>query len=124
MVDSLKNIKVNPSRTEALSVEFTAVILDKDTKHELPEASKYRTLKDLARVFTNSSNPHRSLDSNKAFAAELEEALAQVQGYSEDPTLKVFLRVCEVLILKWQRVHFDSLSRGGKRTSPSGRRDE
>jgi len=105
-------------------VEFTAVILEKDTKHKLPEASKYRTLKDLARVFTNSSNPHWSLDSNKAFAAELEEALAQVQRYSEDPTLKVFLRVCEVLILKWQRVHFDSLSRGGKRTSPSGRRDE
>ena len=124
LVDSLKNIKVNPSLTEALSVEFTAVILEKDTKHKLPEASKYRTLKDLARVFNNSSNPHRSLDSNKAFAAELEEALAQVQGYSEDPTLKVFLRVCEGLILKWQRVHFDSLSRGGKRTSPSGRREQ
>jgi hypothetical protein len=29
------------------------------------------------------------------------EALAQVPGYSEDPTLKVFLRVCEGLILKW-----------------------
>ncbi len=102
-------------------MEFTAVILEKDTKHKLPEASKYRTVKDLARVFTNSSNPHWSLDSNKAFAAELEEALAQVQRYSEDPTLKVFLRVCEGLILKW---HFDSLSRGGKRTSPSGRREQ
>jgi hypothetical protein len=103
LVDSLKNIKVDPSRTEALSVEFTAVILEKDTKHKLPEANKYRTLKDLARVFTNSSNPHRSLDSNRAFAAELEEELAKVPGYSEDPTLRVFLRVCEGLILKWKR---------------------
>ena len=100
LVDSLKSIKVDPSRPEALSVEFTAVILEKDTKHKLPEANKYRTLKDLARVFTNSSNPHRSLDSNKAFAAELEEDLAKVPGYSEDPTLKVFLRVCEGLIIK------------------------
>jgi hypothetical protein len=101
-------------------VEFTAVILEKDTKHKLPEANKYRTLKDLARVFTNSSNPHRSLDSNRAFAAEFEEELAKVPGYSEDPTLRVFLCVCEGLILKWQRAHFDSLSRGGKRTSASG----
>ena len=108
LVDSLKIIKVDPSRIEALSVEFTAVILEKDTKHKLPEINKYRTLKDLVRVFTNSSNPHRLLDSNKAFSAELEEALAQLQGYSEDPTLKVFLRV------------FDSLSRGGKRTSAGG----
>ena len=68
LVDSFKNIKVDPSRPEALSVEFTAVILEKDTKHKLPEANKYRALKDLARVFTNSSNPHRSLDSNKALA--------------------------------------------------------
>jgi hypothetical protein len=67
LVDSF-HIKVDPSRPEALSVEFTAVILEKDTKHKLPEANKYRALKDLARVFTNSSNPHRSLDSNKALA--------------------------------------------------------
>ena len=71
-------------------------------------------------MFTHSSNPHRSLDSNRAFQAELEEALAQVAGYSEDPTLKVFLRVCEGLILKWQRAYFDSLIRGGKRASVSG----
>ena len=103
LVDSLKNIKADPSRPEALSVEFTAVILEKDTKHKLPEANKYRIFKDLTRVFINSSNPHRSLDSNKAFSAELEEALAQVQGYSEDPTLKVLLRVCEGLTLKWHR---------------------
>ena len=77
-------------------------------------------MKDLARVFTHSSNPHRSLDSNRAFQAELEKALAQVAGYSEGPTLKVFLRVCEGLILKWQRAYFDSLSRGGKRVSVSG----
>jgi hypothetical protein len=101
-------------------VEFTAVILEKDTKHKLPDANKYRTLKDLARVFTNSGNPNRSLDSNRAFAAEFEEALAQVPGYSEGPTLKVFLHVCEGLILKWQRAHFDSLSRFGKQTSAGG----
>ena len=74
-------------------------------------------------MFTNFSNPHGSLDSSKAFSAELEEALAQVQGYSEDPTLKVFLRVYGGggLILKWQRAHFDSLSRGGKWTSAGGK---
>jgi len=34
LVDSLKNIKVDPSRPEALSVEFTAVILEKDTRDQ------------------------------------------------------------------------------------------
>ena len=82
---SLKNIKVDPSKTEALSVEFFS-----------------------------SSNPHRLLDSNKAFSAELQEELAHVPGYSEDLTLKVFLRVCEGLILKWQRADFDNLNRGEK----------
>jgi hypothetical protein len=38
----------------------------------------------------------------------------------EDPTLTVFLRVCEGLILKWQSAHFDSLNRGGKRSSVGG----
>ena len=65
MVDSLKNIKVDSSKTEALSVEFTTVILEKDTKHKLSEANKARILKDLARVVTSSSNPH------KAISAEL-----------------------------------------------------
>jgi hypothetical protein len=32
----------------------------------------------------------------------------------------VFLRVCEGLILKWQRAHFDNLNRGGKRASAGG----
>jgi hypothetical protein len=120
LADSLRNIRVDSSRIEALSVEFTAVILEKDTKHKLPEANKARALKDLARVFTSSSNPHRSLDSNKAFSTELQEELAQVPGYSEDPTLKVFLRVCDGLILKWQRAHFDNLNRGGKRANSGG----
>jgi len=47
----MENIIVDPSKTEALSVEFTAVILEKDTKHKLPEDNKARTLKDLARVY-------------------------------------------------------------------------
>jgi hypothetical protein len=71
LVDSLKNIKVDPSKTEALSVEFTAVILENDTKHKLPAVNKARTLKDLARVFTSSNNLQRLLDSNKASSAEL-----------------------------------------------------
>ena len=54
LVKSLKNIKVDPRRTAAHSVEFTAVILEKDTKNKLPEANKYKTLKDLARVFEQS----------------------------------------------------------------------
>jgi hypothetical protein len=120
LVESLKNIKVDPSKIEALSVDFTAVILQKDTKHKLPEASKARTLKDLARVFTISSNRHKLLDSNKAFSAELQEELAQETGYSEDPSLKVFLRVYERLILKWQMEHFDNLNRGKKRASAGG----
>jgi len=69
LVDSLKNIKVDPSKAEALSVEFTAVLLEKDNKHKLPESNRVRTLKELARVFTSPSNPNKSLDSNKAFLA-------------------------------------------------------
>ena len=49
MVESLENIKVDPSKIEALSVDFTGVILEKDAKHKLPEANKARTLKDLAK---------------------------------------------------------------------------
>ena len=63
-IDANAMTKVDSSRTETLSVEFTAVILEKDTKHKLPEASKVRTLKDLARVFTSSSNPHKLLHSS------------------------------------------------------------
>jgi hypothetical protein len=43
LMDILKNIRVDSSRIEALSVEFTAVTLEKDTKHKLPEANKART---------------------------------------------------------------------------------
>jgi len=32
LVESLKNIKVDPSKIEALSVDFTAVVLEKDAK--------------------------------------------------------------------------------------------
>jgi len=94
-VESLKNIKVDPSKAEALSVEFTAILLEKENKHKSPESNRVRTLKDLARVFTSSSNPHKSLDSNKAFSAEFQEELEREQGYAANPTLKVFLQVCE-----------------------------
>ena len=68
-------------------------LVDSLTKNKLSEAKKARNLKDLAREFTCSSNPHKSLDLNKAFSAELKEELAQVPGYSKNSTLKVFLRV-------------------------------
>jgi hypothetical protein len=35
LVESLNNIPVDSSKTEALSVESTAVILEKDIKHKL-----------------------------------------------------------------------------------------
>jgi hypothetical protein len=35
LVESLNNITVDSSKTEALSVESTAVILEKDIKHKL-----------------------------------------------------------------------------------------
>ena len=34
LVESLKNIKVDSSRTEGLSADFTAVIVEKDNKHK------------------------------------------------------------------------------------------
>ena len=40
MVDSLKNIKVDSIKTEALSVEFTTDILEKVTKHKLSDTAK------------------------------------------------------------------------------------
>ena len=35
--------------------------------------------------------------------------------YSEKWTLRGFMRVCEGLIIKWQKAHYDEVVRGGKR---------
>jgi len=54
------------------------------------------------------------------FLKALEEiyAINVVDKFVEDPTLKVFLRACEGLILKWQRA--TRKSKWTTRTDPSG----
>ena len=79
--------------------------------------SSYLILKYLSRVFVSSSNPHGRTDANKAFSNELEEdlRLRADKEYSEKWTLRGFMRVCEGLIIKSQKAHYDEVVRGGKR---------
>ena len=72
-------------------------------------------LKYLPRVFVSSSNPHGKTDAFKAFSNELEEDLRADKEYSEKWTLRGFMRVCEGLIIKWQKAHYNEVVRGGKR---------
>jgi hypothetical protein len=54
-------------------------------------------------------------DTNKAFTNELEEDLRADRDYSEGWTLLGFMRVCEGLIIKWQKAHYDEMVRSDKR---------
>ena len=58
---------------------------------------------------------HPLIPANKAFSNELEEDLRADKEYSEKWTLRGFMRVCEGLIIKWQKAHYDEVVRGGKR---------
>ena len=53
--------------------------------------------------------------SNIKFEAELEQILRNDDQYQTKGTLERFLYLCEGLIVQWERLHFDSVSRGMKR---------
>ena len=73
--------------------------MDTNQKHPLPATSEDYVLKYLPRVFTASSNPYGK--------TELEADLRADKEYSEGWSLQGFMRVCEGLILKWQKAHYD-----------------
>ena len=52
---------------------------------------------------------------NIKFEAELEEILRNDDQYQTKGTLERFLYLCEGLTVKWERLHFDSVSRGMKK---------
>ena len=106
---------MDTSDAGALSLSFTTMLVETNQKHPLPTKSEDYVLKYLPRVFVSSSNPHGRTDANKAFSFELEEDLRADKEYSEQRTLRGFMRVCEGLIIKWQKAHYDEVVRGGKR---------
>jgi hypothetical protein len=96
-----KTLRVDVSDAGALSLSFTAVLVETNQKHPLPAMSEDYVLKYLPRVFTASSNPYGKTDTNKAFTTELEADLRADKEYSEGWSLQGFMRVCEGLIFKW-----------------------
>ena len=90
MTDFQKSLRVDTSDAGALSLSFTAVLVETNQKHPLPAQSEDYVLKYLPRVFVSSS---------KAFSNELEENLRADKEYSEKWTLRGFMRVCEGLII-------------------------
>ena len=115
MIDFQKSLRVDTSDAGALSLSFTAMLVETNQKHPLQAKSEDYVLKYLPRVFVLSSNPHGRTDANKAFSNELEGDLRADKEYSEKWTLRGFMRVCEGLIIKWQKAHYDEVVRGGKR---------
>ncbi len=110
-----KTLRVDASEAGALSLSFTAVLVETNQKHPLPATSEDYVLKYLPRAFTASSNPYGKTDTNKAFTAELEADLRADKEYSEGWSLQGFMRVCEGLIFEWQKAHYDEVVRSGKR---------
>jgi hypothetical protein len=100
------------------------VLVETNQKHPLPTTSEDYVLKYLPRVFTASSNPHGKTDMNKAFNNELEADLRADKEYSDRWSLKGFMQVCERLIFKWQKAHYDEVVRNGKRKDTDGDADK
>ena len=95
-----------------LSREFTAVLVELNTKHPIPEEVEWSVLKTLKHAFTTTTNEYKRNVTNIKFEAELEENHDQ---YQTKGTLERFLYLYEGLIIQWERLHFDSVSRGMKR---------
>ncbi len=102
-----KTLRVDASEAGALSLSFTAVLVETNQKHPLPATSEDYVLKYLPRVFTASSNPYGK--------TELEADLRADKEYSEGWSLQGFMQVCEGLIFKWQKALCDEVVRSGKR---------
>ena len=66
---------MDASNAGALSLSFTAVLVETNQKHPLPKESEDYVLKYLPRVFVSTYNDHKRSDANKAFSDELEENL-------------------------------------------------
>jgi hypothetical protein len=115
MADFQRTLRVDASNARALPLSFTAVLVETNQKHPLPVKGENYVLKYLPRVFTATSSPHVKTDTNKAFTNELEEDLRADKDYSERWTLQGFMRVCEGLIIKWQKAYYDEMVRSGKR---------
>jgi hypothetical protein len=115
MTDFQKTLRVDASDAGALSLSFTAVLVEINQKHPLPVKSEDYVLKYLPRVLTATSNPHGKTDTNKAFTNELEEDFRADKEYSESRTLQGFMRVCKGLIINWLKAHYDEVVCGGKR---------
>ena len=72
-------------------------------------------LKTLKHAFTTTTNEYKRNVTNIKFEAELEEILRNDDQYQTKGTLERFLYLCEGLIVQWERLHFDLVSRGTKR---------
>jgi hypothetical protein len=62
-----KSLRVDASDAGALSLSFTAVLVETNQKHPLPDKSEDYVLKYLPRVFTSTSNVHGKSDEKRAF---------------------------------------------------------
>ena len=68
------SVKEEHSNAGALSMSYTAALVNANNKHPLHRtAVKLKVLENLPKAFTSTHNPNRNDHANKAFAAELEE---------------------------------------------------
>jgi hypothetical protein len=71
----ITDLRVDASDAGALSLSFSAVLVETNQKHSLPATSEDYVLKYMPRVFTASSIPDGKTDTNKAFTNQLEADL-------------------------------------------------
>ena len=72
-------------------------------------------LKTLKHVFTTTTNELKRNATNIKFETEFEDILRNDDLYQNKFTMESFLYLCEGLIVRWERLHYDSVSRGMKR---------
>jgi hypothetical protein len=66
-------------------------------------------------VFSTTTNEFKRNVTNIKFEAELEDILRNDEQYQNRSTLERFLYLGEGLIVQWERLHYDSVSRRMKR---------
>ena len=76
-----------------LSREFTAVLVELNTKDPIPEEVEWSVLKTLKHAFTITTNEFRRNVTNIKFEAELEETLRNDDQYQTKGTLERFLHL-------------------------------
>ena len=115
-------LKVDYTDMGKLSREFTAVLVELNTRHPIPEVVEWSVLKTLKHVFTTTTNEFKRNVTNIKFETEFEEILRNDDLYPNKSTMERFLYLCEGPIVKWERLHYDSVVRGMKRKE--GRRKQ